>query len=169
MKHEEHLYYSSAVIAKLNFKVFGTAKGIKKVLINNKPAVHDFTDEIKLRNDDPFLFGIFDELDEYFNKGRKEFSVPLDIQGTEFQKKVWKELKKIPFGQTKTYKQIAEKIKNPKALRAVGGAIGANPVPIIIPCHRVLNTNGSLGGFSCGLEVKELLLELEGSLCMELF
>ena len=87
----------------------------------------------------------------------------LDLSsGTVFQQKVWKDMLKIPYGKTQSYGQIAKSIKNPKAVRAVGGACGANPIPLIIPCHRVLAANGKLGGFSGGLPWKKRLLKLEG-------
>lgn len=84
------------------------------------------------------------------------------FHGTDFQKKVWKVISNIPIGKVLTYKQIAEKIGAPKAYRAVGSACGANPLPIVIPCHRVVGSNGSLGGFSGGLKIKRLLLKVEG-------
>jgi O-6-methylguanine DNA methyltransferase len=87
---------------------------------------------------------------------------PLDLAGTEFQKSVWRALRKIPAGQTKSYGEIAQAIGRPKAVRAVGGACGANPVPVIIPCHRVLAANKKLGGFSGGLDWKRKLLAREG-------
>lgn len=102
-----------------------------------------------------------DEMNEYFAGKRTKFNVPLDLQGTPFQVRVWKELLKIPFGKTCSYRDIAKKIKNPKAVRAVGGANGKNPVCIIVPCHRVIAADGSLGGYSGGLNVKRKLLALE--------
>lgn len=90
---------------------------------------------------------------------------PLDISdGTVFQQNVWKELLKIPWGKTKTYGEIAHKLGNPKLARAVGAACGANPIPIFIPCHRVVSSDGSLGGFSAGLKWKKLLLEIESNI-----
>ncbi|ERT59497.1 methylated-DNA--[protein]-cysteine S-methyltransferase [Peptoniphilus sp. BV3C26] len=103
----------------------------------------------------------FKELEEYFKGKRKKFTVKFKAHGTEFQEKCWKELLKIPYGQTKTYGQIAEEIKNPKAARAVGNANNKNPLWIIIPCHRVLGKNGSLTGYAGGLKIKEKLLKLE--------
>jgi methylated-DNA-[protein]-cysteine S-methyltransferase len=123
----------------------------------------------KLRPDDPYMFSVFTQLEEYFNTERKKFNIPLDIKGTAFQKKIWNELSKIPYGKTVSYKKIAEKVGNKKALRAVGQANSQNPACLIIPCHRVINTNGKLGGYSAGLKVKERLLELEGNLSLELF
>ncbi|MBF0468190.1 MAG: methylated-DNA--[protein]-cysteine S-methyltransferase [Desulfamplus sp.] len=105
-----------------------------------------------------------DELCAYFNKDLEKFSIPLDPKGTPFQRKVWQSLMSIPFGTTVSYKDIAERTGNPKGCRAVGGAVGQNPVPIIIPCHRVIGKNGSLTGFSSGLAIKRYLLDLEGAL-----
>lgn len=101
------------------------------------------------------------ELDEYFNKKRIKFDIPLDIQGTPFQKQVWARLSKIPYGKMISYQGIAIGIKKPKAFRAVGTANGKNPLPIVIPCHRVIASNGSLGGYSAGLDLKVELLHLE--------
>ena len=98
----------------------------------------------------------------YFNGKKVKFNFPIDrIRATEFQKSVWKETSKIPYGTTTSYGEIAERIGKPKSYRAVGNALGANPLPIIIPCHRVVSSNGSLGGFSGGLKLKKFLLELE--------
>jgi len=114
------------------------------------------------RNINPVLHQAITQLDEYFQGQRKVFEVPLDLIGTDFQKKVWEELIHIPYGTVVTYRYIAERIGNPKASRAVGGANNKNPVPIIIPCHRVIGRNGSLVGYAAGLEIKERLLKLEG-------
>lgn len=102
------------------------------------------------------------ELKEYFQGQRNNFSIPLDLHGTEFQKKVWNQLSKIPYGKTYSYKDVATQIKNPKAVRAVGTANGKNPVCIIIPCHRVIAQDGTLGGYAGGLKIKRTLLALEG-------
>ncbi len=104
----------------------------------------------------------FTQLEEYFKGKRKEFDLPLLPQGTAFQKSIWRELIKITYGETQTYKNIAIAIGNPKACRAVGMANNKNPIPIIIPCHRVIGTSGKLTGYAGGLGVKERLLELEG-------
>lgn len=103
------------------------------------------------------------ELAEYFVGRRRDFSVPLDVEGTAFQKKVWKALSEIPYGEVRSYGQIAKRVGNPKASRAVGSANGANPVAIIVPCHRVIAGDGSLGGFGGGLTNKTYLLSLERS------
>lgn len=107
---------------------------------------------------------VVEELDEYFEGKRREFTVPLDLHGTEFQKKCWQALLRIPYGKTRTYAQIAKTVGCPRGFRAVGMANHDNPVPIIVPCHRVLASDGTLGGYGGGLDVKRKLLELEGSL-----
>lgn len=104
------------------------------------------------------------ELDEYFSKKRNDFSIPVDMEGTEFQKKVWKELLKIPFGKTVSYLYIAKKIGDENSTRAVGNANGKNPISIIVPCHRVIGANGNLVGYGGGIEKKKWLLEFENSL-----
>lgn len=109
-----------------------------------------------------FLTQTQKELTEYFAGKRKKFTVPLDVQGTDFQKKVWNQLSQIPFGKTQSYKDVAGKIKNPQAMRAVGTANGHNPVSIIVPCHRVIAADGTLGGYAGGLNRKKKLLALEG-------
>jgi len=101
------------------------------------------------------------QLKEYFAGKRKAFDLALILQGTRFQCAVWRELQTIPYGETISYKELAERIDKPKAVRAVGAANGANPIPIIIPCHRVVGNDGSLTGFGGGLPVKKRLLELE--------
>jgi len=101
------------------------------------------------------------QLDAYFRGELKDFDLPLRMEGTEFQLSVWKELRRIPYGETRTYGEMAKKIGNPKGARAVGLANGQNPIPIIVPCHRVIGSDGSLTGFGGGIENKRKLLELE--------
>lgn len=101
------------------------------------------------------------EIKEYLDGNKKSFSIPIKIEGTDFQKKVWQELLKISYGETRSYKDIAININNSKACRAVGTAIKNNPIPIIIPCHRVINSNKNLGGYAYGLEIKKILLKIE--------
>ncbi len=101
------------------------------------------------------------QIEEYFSGTRKIFDLPLDLQGSEFQKRVWKELRKIPYGKTCSYKDIALALHDPNASRAVGTANGRNPLCIIIPCHRVISSDGSLGGYSGGIDKKVKLLHLE--------
>ncbi|WOE42238.1 methylated-DNA--[protein]-cysteine S-methyltransferase [Acinetobacter chinensis] len=109
----------------------------------------------------PILLETQKQLNEYFAGQRQVFDLPLDFEGTEFQQKVWQALLTIPFGETRSYKQIAEQVGNVKAVRAVGAANGKNPISIIAPCHRVVGANGKLVGFAGGLENKDMLLKLE--------
>ncbi|SMQ22673.1 methylated-DNA-[protein]-cysteine S-methyltransferase [Pseudomonas helmanticensis] len=112
--------------------------------------------------DNPILLKTARQLEEYFAGTRDCFDLELDFAGTAFQKQVWAALLTIPFGQTRTYSQIAEQIGNPAAVRAVGAANGRNPISIVAPCHRVIGASGKLTGFAGGLEAKERLLVLEG-------
>jgi O-6-methylguanine DNA methyltransferase len=104
------------------------------------------------------------QLAEYFAGQRREFDLPLDLRGTDFQKSCWRELLKIPYGETRSYADIARAMGKPTAVRAVGLANGQNPIAIIVPCHRVIGSDGSLTGYGGGLETKRKLLELEGAL-----
>ena len=101
------------------------------------------------------------QLEEYFAGKRRDFDLPLDVRGTEFQKRVWEQLRRIPFGKTASYGDIARRIGSVNACRAVGAANGRNPISIIVPCHRVIGANGALTGFGGGLEAKAFLLEHE--------
>lgn len=103
------------------------------------------------------------QLEEYFAGRRKKFDLPLDLQGTDFEKRCWQALLTIPYGETRSYADIARAVGSPKAFRAVGMANHNNPVAIVVPCHRVIGANGDLTGYGGGLEVKRKLLELEGS------
>lgn len=105
-----------------------------------------------------------EQLNEYFQGKRKAFDLPLDLMGTDFQRLIWSKLLKIPFGVTRSYGEVAQSVSKPLAARAVGGAVGSNPVPIIVPCHRVMGSSGKLTGYSAtgGLETKSKLLNLEG-------
>ena len=169
MKHIDNIFCATSDVAGIHFKVFASTKGIRKLSINDKEACVENANLMPLHFEDPYFHHIFRELGEYFDSKRKKFDVPLDLKGTEFQIKVWHELKKIPFGTTISYAELAERLGDVKYVRAVGRANGSNPVPIIIPCHRVINSNGNLGGYSAGLNIKEKLLELEGSLSLHLF
>lgn len=108
-----------------------------------------------------FLYEVYTQVNEYLTGRRKQFDVPLKYQGTQFQQSVWQELQKIPYGQTRSYQEIAAVIGNEKAVRAVGQANNKNPILLIIPCHRVIHKSGDISGFACGVEVKRYLLELE--------
>jgi methylated-DNA-[protein]-cysteine S-methyltransferase len=128
---------------------------------------NDRPDRVRLgdMSEDPgsdILNRVEQQLAEYFAGTRNRFELELDFQGTEFQKKVWQALLTIPFGETRSYRQIAEQIGSPGAVRAVGAANGRNPISIIAPCHRVIGSSGELTGFAGGLDAKHTLLTLEG-------
>lgn len=108
-----------------------------------------------------FLHEVYHQLNEYFAGKRKIFDLPVDSKGTAFQKAVWRELQKIPYGETRSYEDIAVAIGNKKAVRAIGQANGRNPIMIVVPCHRVIRKNGDISGFACGVEAKRYLLNLE--------
>ena len=146
-----------------------SGKGLRNIFINKIKSPVDFSDIIKVSVNDPAMFNLFHQLDQYFMVVRKEFDLTLDLIGTDFQKKVWGELQKIKYGKTITYRELATRLGDVKSIRAAGRANGANPLPIIIPCHRVIGTNGKLVGYGGGLDVKRKLLELEGSINPNLF
>jgi methylated-DNA-[protein]-cysteine S-methyltransferase len=117
---------------------------------------------------DPVLDELARQLRAYFAGKLRVFDVTLEPQGTDFQKRVWRHLESIPFGATQSYRQVADAIGAPEAVRAVGAANGSNPIPIVIPCHRVIGTSGKLVGYGGGLPLKKRLLELEGAWSAEL-
>jgi methylated-DNA-[protein]-cysteine S-methyltransferase len=122
----------------------------------------EFVDkEISEANSNSLVGEVLKQLDQYFKGVRKEFDLPLALSGTLFQNRVWQELQKIPFGQTLSYKELAQKLGNEKATRAVGNANGKNLISIIIPCHRIIGSNKSLTGYAGGLDRKKWLLEHE--------
>lgn len=151
------------------FTTFSTPIGTVLLIMENDTLIGLYFDTYKKKpevqpawiQDDSRFTAAKKELLEYLNGKRTTFSVPIDQRGTPFQEIVWKEVAKIPYGQKKTYKAIAEAIGKPKAVRAVGTAIGSNPVCVIGPCHRVLPTGGGLGGYAGGLEAKTFLINLE--------
>ncbi|WP_415406034.1 methylated-DNA--[protein]-cysteine S-methyltransferase [Sulfurovum sp. CS9] len=117
-----------------------------------------------IEQDDEILQKTRAQLDEYFNMQRRAFDIPIQMVGTDFQKSVWEALLKVPYGTTSTYLQLAKDIGNEKAVRAVANANGANAIGIIIPCHRIIGTNGELTGYAGGLPLKKQLLQLEQNL-----
>ena len=142
-------------------KLVATETALVAVLWENENPNRVRLAELIENTQHPILLETQKQLNEYFAGQRQVFDLPLDFEGTEFQQKVWKALLTIPFGETRSYKQIAEQIGNVKAVRAVGAANGKNPISIIAPCHRVVGANGKLVGFAGGLENKDVLLRLE--------
>ncbi len=120
------------------------------------------------RGEDKVLHEACRQLGEYFAGERRRFDLPLQAGGTEFQQQVWTALQHIPWGETRSYGELACELDNPKAVRAVGAANGRNPLPIVVPCHRVIGSNGKLTGFAGGLAAKHALLALEGVLTTDL-
>ncbi len=147
--HYEGYYRSPIGTIKLSY----TGKGLAKLVFSD--------DDIPPTHDDLFLQDVFLQLDAYFAGKRKKFDLTLDLSGTDFQKKVWDFLIAVPFGHTVTYLDIAKHLNNPKTTRAVGHANAKNPVSIIVPCHRVVGSDGSLTGYAGGLWRKEWLLDHE--------
>ena len=143
-------------------RLFATDKGLTAILWQNDRPGRVRLGEWRAAPDHPVLRQAERELGEYFAGTRTNFSVALDMVGTDFQKQVWAALRDIPFGETRSYADIARRIGRPRACRAVGAANGRNPVSIVTPCHRVVGTDGTLTGFAGGLEAKAYLLGLEG-------
>jgi methylated-DNA-[protein]-cysteine S-methyltransferase len=142
-------------------KLVASEKGLVAILWENDRPSRVRLDEMVADERHPILVETERQLREYFAGKRKTFSVALDMRGTRFQKDVWEALLGIPFGETRSYGQLARQLGNPRATRAVGAANGRNPVSIIVPCHRVIGTSGKLTGFAGGLETKAHLLKLE--------
>jgi len=142
-------------------KLVASDKGLAAILWENDNPRRVQLSPVIEQNDHPILLQTEAQLQDYFASKREKFNLPLDFVGTDFQKKVWEALLGIPFGQTRTYQQIAYQIGHPKAVRAVGAANGKNPIAIVTPCHRVIGTKGKLTGFAGGLVAKEALLDIE--------
>jgi len=144
-------------------KLVSRDNGLAAILWENDPPGRVRLGELKEDGNDPVLVETEKQLKEYFAGERNSFSVALNPAGTVFQNKVWQALIQIPYGETKSYREIAEKIGHASAVRAVGAANGRNPISIVVPCHRVIGSSGKLTGFAGGLEAKRMLLELESS------
>jgi methylated-DNA-[protein]-cysteine S-methyltransferase len=147
------------------FDTFHSPIGKLTLVCTNQGLTNIYFGEVEKiftkKSDHPILLETKKQLNLYFEKKLMEFNIPLVLQGTPFQKLVWNSLRKIPYGQKLTYGEVAKLIGNPKGVRAVGGANNKNPIPIIIPCHRVIGKDGSLVGYAGGLEIKKFLLTLE--------
>ena len=158
MKNYVHKFIESPV-GKL--KLVASNHGLAAILWENDNPRRVRLGETTEDNSHPVLLETERQLKDYFARKRKSFCLELDLVGTAFQKHVWEALLAIPFGETRSYAQLAEQVGNPRATRAVGAANGRNPISIIVPCHRVIGSNGKLTGFTGGLAVKEHLLRLE--------
>ena len=142
-------------------KVVASEKGLVAILWENDKPTRVQLSELVEEPEQKVLVETERQLKEYFAGKRRSFDLPLDMRGTQFQKDVWEALLAIPFGETRSYGELAKKLGSPTASRAVGAANGRNPISIVVPCHRVIGASGKLTGFAGGLDVKERLLELE--------
>jgi methylated-DNA-[protein]-cysteine S-methyltransferase len=154
-QHERvHHYYSQAV-GWMELRVGD--KGLRSLSFISKPAVQQSSEK------DPLTSRVIKELDDYFAGNSRSFSIPLDPQeGTFFQRRVWDQLQEIPYGEIRSYGDVAKAVGNPRGARAVGLANKRNCIPIVIPCHRVIRSNGHIGGYDSGLHIKRALLAFEG-------
>ena len=156
----------------LNYHLLNTPVGTLRLVSNGThltaiefPQRHSTEDSAR-QHTDSVLADCAQQLTEYFSGKRSHFDLPLDAGGTVFQQTVWSALMAIPYGELRSYSDIANTIGKPKAVRAVGAANGRNPIPIVVPCHRVIGSDGSLTGFAGGLPMKTKLLTLEGALLL---
>ena len=140
-----------------NIEIVANELAVKRIkFVRNKKPVQDDLKKSKV------LITTVKQLKEYFAGKRKFFDLPLFIKGTSMQQEVWMQILNVPIGETTSYNEISKNIKRPKAYRAVGNAVGRNPLPIVIPCHRVIHSNGDVSGFSGGNDIKKKLLKFEG-------
>lgn len=151
----------------MSYQYLHTPIGTLRLVSNDTQLIkiefeNQHSDDDHLEASNAVLADCADQLSDYFAGRRQRFDLRLAVQGTTFQQSVWNALTDIPYGELRSYQDIARAIGNPAAVRAVGAANGRNPLPIVVPCHRVIGSNGSLTGFAGGLEAKTFLLELEG-------
>jgi methylated-DNA-[protein]-cysteine S-methyltransferase len=153
----------------MSYQYLNTPIGILRLVSNGTQLLKiefegQYSDDDDSETSDAVLTACADQLSDYFALQRRHFELPLAARGTTFQHSVWDALAEIPYGELRSYRDIAQTIGNPAAVRAVGAANGRNPLPIVVPCHRVIGSNGTLTGFAGGLDAKTFLLELEGAL-----
>lgn len=169
VKSDMKVYWTLLLYEGWSIYLAATTEGLCYVGSQNKPFeefnqwVEKHFAKSSLIEDEERLQPYVNEFKEYLRGERKHFTLPFDFRGTPFQMEVWNALCQIPYGQTKSYSDIAASIQKPKAVRAIGSAIGANPILITVPCHRVIGKNGTLTGYRGGLEMKKQLLQLEGN------
>jgi methylated-DNA-[protein]-cysteine S-methyltransferase len=163
------VFYGCFLYKKLRFILAASEKGLCRIMFSKESSLRNLTEwvaryfpQTELMHRQSQLDPCIIQLDEYFKGRRQTFDLALDLKGTSFQNSVWRVLLNIPYGSVKSYSEIAKEIGRPKAVRAVGNANAANPVPIIVPCHRVIAKNGTLGGYNGGLDIKKELLGIEG-------
>lgn len=167
MQKQQRVYYSYMTYNDLRIFIAATKEGLCYVstqVQNEKEAteqIKKYMNHFTLIANDDVTNQYSKAILNYFTENRQSFDFPIDLHGTPFQKEVWQALQTIPYGETATYSEIAEKVGRPKAVQAVGSAIGKNPLLIVIPCHRVIRKNGDLSGFREGIDLKKKLLQLE--------
>jgi methylated-DNA-[protein]-cysteine S-methyltransferase len=162
--HNSQLCYDFRVTETLHFTIYDSPVGPLTLVASDRGLFAlEFGRHPRGVESPPQLAPYVAELSEYFAGRRREFTQPLDLRGTEFQLRCWRELLRIPYGQTRSYADLAHAVGSPRGFRAVGHANGRNPIAIIVPCHRVISSDGTLGGYGGGLRVKEELLRLEGA------
>ncbi len=157
------MYYTRFNTRFCEIILVGDENGLTNLHLNTGKGKRNFEISDKWILKDDFFIDAINEIEEFFEGKRKGFNVKLNPKGTDYQKKVWNELSKIPYGEVYTYKQIATNAGNEKASRAVGMANSKNPIPLIIPCHRVVGSNGKLTGFAHGIAIKESLIKFEAN------
>lgn len=155
------MYYTKFNTRFCEIILAGDEKGLTHLHLNTGEGCRQFEIQESWECNSAFFADIKTQVLEYLDGKRETFNVPLNPTGTEFQKKVWARLRTIPYGSIVSYRDIATELGNPKASRAVGSANGKNPIPLIIPCHRVVGANGDLAGFAHGLDIKKKLISLE--------
>ena len=155
------MYYTTITTEFCKIIVVGDRFCVRRLHLDTGVGKRDFTIEDNWLKDDKMLSEARVQIEEYCRGNRTQFTITVEPEGTEFQKKVWQELCNIPFGEVRTYKQVAHAIGNNKGARAVGAANSKNPIPLIIPCHRVIGADGSLTGFAHGVGIKQRLIAFE--------
>lgn len=163
LKSQKEYVYKTIKSPVGELKLVGSENGLAAILWQNDNPYRTHLNIVGEDKKLPVLLEAEQQLAEYFKGKRNKFNLKLDFSGTRFQNKVWHALLTIPFGETRSYGQIAKQIGSPKAVRAVGGANSRNPISIIAPCHRVIGASGKLTGFAGGMKTKAYLLEFEGS------
>jgi len=160
----EKIFYSFMETQFGTLLLASTEKGMKRIMLSGSNQLNQLRQEFgknQLRENKNFNENAAEQLRQYFQGKRKQFSLPLDLEGTDFQKQVLWAVQEVLYGTTQSYKEIAQKIGNPRAVRAVGNANRTNPLPIIIPCHRIIGSDGSMTGYGGGIDLKRKLLEFE--------
>lgn len=155
------LYYTVFPTPLCEIILIGNEDGLQRIHLNTREGQKELLPLSSYTKNDAFFKDIKAQIEEYFQGKRKTFEITLNPEGTPYQKRVWEELQKIPYGEMRSYKEIAQALRLPNAARAVGMATGKNPLPLIIPCHRVVGSDGSMTGFAFGIDAKKFLLGLE--------